>query len=120
MISHETQEDEKIQTTEKLAKEDEMKESLQEHKDNEDMEICNNTVNEDMNAGATDDNDEGVKASVDDNNSCVCQNSNDPDELNDEKEIIETLNNKQEDEKHETSEEYGNKEEIEDFFVGRK
>ena len=50
-----------------------MEESLQEHNDNEDMDICNDPDNVEMNAGASDDNDEEVKASVNDDNSDIRQ-----------------------------------------------
>ena len=83
------------------------------------MDICNKTSNEEMNAGGSDDNDEGVKAYVDDDNSDFCHNSIDPYQLKDKRKIIETVtdtdgilknNDKQEDEKLETSDELGNKE----------
>ena len=50
-----------------------MEESLQEENDNEDMEICYDHDNVEMNAGASDGNDEEVKASDDDDNSDGCQ-----------------------------------------------
>ena len=75
MISHETQVDEKIQTPEELEKEEEIKESLQERKGSKDIDISNDPDNEDMYAGGSDDNDEGVKVSVDDENSDVSYQS---------------------------------------------
>ena len=75
LISHETQVDEKIQTPEELEKEEEIKESLQERKGSKDIDISNDPDNEEMHAGGSDDNDEGVKVSVDDENSDVSHQS---------------------------------------------
>ena len=41
------------------------------------MDISNNPDREEMNPGGSDDNDEGVKASVEDENIDVCKKSND-------------------------------------------
>ena len=61
------------------------------------MDICNDPDNKEMNAGWSDNNDEGVKASDEDENIDVCQKSNDSTDN------ILKSNDKQEDEKLETS-----------------
>ena len=75
LISHETQVDEKIQTPVELGKEDEIKESLQEQKGSEDIDISNDVDDEEMHAGGSNDNDEEVKKSVDDEKSDVSKQS---------------------------------------------
>ena len=56
-----------------MGEKEKIKESLQEHKDIEDMDISNDPDSEEMNPGGSDNNDEGVKDSVEDENIDVCK-----------------------------------------------